>query len=293
VFDLLMSPTRFLFFTGKGGVGKTSLACAIAITLADSGKRVLLVSTDPASNLDQVLEVPLTSSPTAIPEVPGLLALNIDPEAAAEAYRERALGPLRGTVPDDELKRRTEELSGACTVEIAAFDEFTGLLTDDRQIAGFDHVIFDTAPTGHTLRLLRLPGAWSGFLDDNPNGASCLGPHTALAQQRAQFSAAVAALGDPEQTTLVLVSRPDRGAIREAARTSAELSELAMRNQHLVVNGVFSATDRNDSIALALEQRGREALAEMPQALASLPTSTVPLKPFNLVGAGSLRSLLA
>jgi arsenite/tail-anchored protein-transporting ATPase len=254
---------------------------------------VLLVSTDPASNLDHVLGVAVTPAPTPIPAVPGLFALNIDPELAAAAYRERALGSLRGWVPNEEIKQREEELSGACTVEIAAFDEFTSLLTGDECIGAFDHIIFDTAPTGHTLRLLSLPAAWGNFIDDNPRGASCLGPSSALQQQQAKSAEAVAALANSARTTLVLVTRPERGALDEAARTSAELRELAIDNQHVLINGVFTATNRRDTIALALEQRGQEALREMPPALASLPTSSVPLRPFNLVGVDMIRRLLS
>ena len=83
--DVLDNPTPNLFFTGKGGVGKTSVACAVAVRLADAGKSVLLVSTDPASNLDEVFGVGLAAVPTPIPEVPGLSAMNVDPEAAAAA----------------------------------------------------------------------------------------------------------------------------------------------------------------------------------------------------------------
>ncbi len=292
MFALLARPTQYLFFTGKGGVGKTSLACATAVTLADRGKGVLLVSTDPASNLDQVLDVSLSRSPAAIATVPGLFALNIDPEAAAEAYRARALGPLRGVISDEELRRHEEELSGACTVEIAAFDEFTGILTRDERLGRYDHIIFDTAPTGHTLRLLRLPAAWTDFIVANPAGASCLGPTSSLQQQREKYEQAVAALGDSAQTTVVLVTRPDRGAITEAARSAGELSRLGMKNQHLVVNGMFTATDRQDAVAVALEQRGAEALQELPVGLGDLPMSTVPLRPFNLVGVEYIRRFL-
>jgi arsenite-transporting ATPase len=288
----IRSSDALLLLHRKGGVGKTSLACATAIALADDGKHVLLVSTDPASTLDQVLGVTLESVPTPIPAVPRLWALNIDPQAAAVAYRERVRSPLRGRVTDKELRDREEERSGACTVEIAAFDEFTGLLTHDAYGNDFDHVIFDTAPTGHTLRLLHLPAAWSTFLHDNPRGASSLGPHSALTQQQAQYADAVAALGDAERTTLVLVARPERGDLREAARTSVDLLGLGMSNQHLIVNGAFVATDRVDRIAMALEQRGVNALQEMPIDLASLPSSLVPLLPFNLVGVERLRRLL-
>jgi arsenite/tail-anchored protein-transporting ATPase len=291
--DLLAPATRYLFFTGKGGVGKTSLSCATAIALADAGKRVLLISTDPASNLDQALGTSLSTTPRPVGGVAGLSALNIDPEAAAAAYRERALGPLRGVTGDEELARRAEELSGACTVEIAAFDEFTGYLARDRDLASYDHIVFDTAPTGHTLRLLSLPAAWTDFMDDNPNSASCLGPHTALQQQQVQYREAIAALADPALTTLVLVTRPERGALEEAARTSAELREMGMENQRLIVNGRFTATDRSDPVALALESRGAAALAAMPSALAALPSASVPLRPFNAVGIDHLRRLLA
>src|SRR5688572_6429931 len=239
-------PTRVLFFTGKGGVGKTSLACATAIALADSGKRVLLVSTDPASNLDEVLGVQLGQKPTAIPGVPRLLALNIDPGAAAHDYRERMVGPYRGILPEAALNSMEEQLSGSCTVEIAAFDEFAKLLGNRQATEEFDHVIFDTAPTGHTLRLLTLPSAWSGFLADNTTGTSCLGPLAGLQAQQQLYRQTVQSLSDPALTTLVLVARADIAALMEAARTSGELSALGVNNQHLIINGVFRAADLHD-----------------------------------------------
>jgi arsenite-transporting ATPase len=289
--SIVESPTRHLFFTGKGGVGKTSNACATAVALADRGRRVLLVSTDPASNLDQVFGVSIGDQPTPLLGVPGLFAINIDPEAAARAYRERVVGPYRGVLPDDAVAGIEEQLSGACTVEVAAFDEFTELLTPDGPAAGFDHVVFDTAPTGHTLRLLQLPAAWTGFLETNERGASCLGPASALKTQQARYAAAVAALADPQRTTVILVARPDRGALEEAARTAGELAELALRNQRLLVNGVFRATDPSDPLAAALEARGQAALAEMPTVLLGLSRIDIPLQPYNIVGVAALRRL--
>lgn len=288
--SLLHDPPHFLFFTGKGGVGKTSLACACALSLADAGKRVLLVSTDPASNLDEMLGVELSARPRAIPGARGLDALNIDPDAAAEAYRVRVIEQMPADSTDAERGTVREQLSGACTTEIAAFDEFIGLLAGDAD--GYDHVIFDTAPTGHTLRLLSLPKAWTGFLEGNDRGASCLGPHSGLKMQEQRFRAGLAALADPAHTAIVLVTRADLAALREAARTHGELLDLGLGNQRLVVNAVFRATAAGDDVAGALQALGEEALAAMPPSLAGLPQDRVPLRPFDMVGLSALRALL-
>jgi arsenite-transporting ATPase len=288
---LPFAPTRVLFFTGKGGVGKTSLACATAIALADAGRRVLLVSTDPASNLDEVLGVRLSTRPTGVPGVAGLSALNVDPDAAASAYRERVVGPYRGVLPASAVARIEEQLSGACTVEIAAFDEFTTLLADAQRSASFDHVVFDTAPTGHTLRLLALPAAWTGFIDTNATGTSCLGPLAGLQGKRDVYRESLAALVDPDITTILLVARPEATALDEAARTSTELGALGVTHQRLIVNGVFTAASDDDPVALALERRGRAALARLSGRLGDLPRIDVPLRPAALLGADSLRRL--
>ena len=286
----LDAPSRFLFFTGKGGVGKTSLACASAIALANRGRRVLLVSTDPASNLDEVLGVRLTGTPTDIASVPGLAALNIDPAAAAAAYREKLVGPYRGKLPEAIVRSMEEQLSGACTMEIAAFDEFSRLLGEPVATVNFDHVIFDTAPTGHTLRLLSLPGAWTGFLASSTTGNSCLGPLAGLEKQRVIYENAVAALADGGRTTLVLVSRAQRAALAEAERTSDELAAIGVRNQRLILNGLFQAAD-SDPVALALQRRGTEALATAGAFLTRMRLSKVPLRAQNLVGIPALRAL--
>jgi arsenite-transporting ATPase len=280
-----------LFFTGKGGVGKTSVACATAVQLADSGKKVLLVSTDPASNLDEVLNVALGNHPTAIPGLATLWAMNLDPEKAAAEYRERMVGPYRGLLPEAAVKSMEEQFSGSCTLEIAAFDEFSRLLGDPAATAEFDHVIFDTAPTGHTLRLLTLPSAWDGFMQNNTTGTSCLGPLAGLQAQQKLYQDSVRALGDPALTTLVLVARAEPSALREAARTSHELAELGVLNQHLVVNGVFQATDIRDPYAVALQQRGEAALEAMPEGLNGFPRTTIPLSPHGILGLDSLRQL--
>ncbi len=288
--DLVRLATRHLFFTGKGGVGKTSVACATAVALADAGKRVLLVSTDPASNLDEVLGASLGPRPAAVPGAGGLNALNLDPEAAARAYRERVVGPYRELLPPAAVRSMEEQLSGACTVEIAAFDEFARLLGEPSATAEYDHVLFDTAPTGHTLRLLTLPSAWTGFVEQSAFGTSCLGPLAGLEKQRVLYEATVKALSDPARTTMVLVARPELSALAEAARTSAELAALGVRNQRLVVNAVFESRG-DDPLATALERRGRDALAAMPDALRALPRMTLPLRPEALLGVDALRRI--
>lgn len=290
--NFLEHPSRYLFFTGKGGVGKTALACASAIRLAEMGKRILLVSTDPASNLDEMLGVRLSLQAIAVPGVDGLSALNIDPELAATDYRERVIAPYRAIWTEAQIVELQEQLAGACTVEIAAFDEFAELLAGSKKEVPYDHVLFDTAPTGHTLRLLQLPSAWTTFLQSTTRGASCLGPHSGLKMEEARFSAAFSALKDPERTIIVLVTRPDRAALREIARSSVELAALGLHNQQLVINAVFAAADPTDRTAIALEQRGRVALTEMPDRLQDLTQMRIPLRPFNMVGLPALRALL-
>ena len=284
--------TRYLFFTGKGGVGKTSLSCATALKLAEAGKRVLLVSTDPASNLDEVLETKLTNQPTPIAGAPGLDALNINPVDAAAAYRERLIGPMRGLLPEAALRSMEEQLSGSCTVEIAAFDEFSGLIGNPDAAKEYDHVIFDTAPTGHTLRLMSLAKAWDQFLDTNTSGTSCLGPLAGLEKQRVIYEGTVKTLADASATTLLLVSRPQLAALREAERTSKEMRALGVSNQRLVINGIFETKCPEDVTSQAMQQRGLAALAAAQEFIASLPTFIVPLRPINILGIGGLRVLL-
>ena len=288
----LDSPPQFMFFTGKGGVGKTSLACATAVRLADQGSRVLLVSTDPASNVGQVFGVAIGNHITAIPGVVNLSALEIDPPAAAQAYRERIVGPVRGVLPEAVVKGIEEQLSGACTTEIAAFDEFTSLLTDTELTQQYDHILFDTAPTGHTIRLLKLPGAWSGFLKEGGGDASCLGPLSGLQKQRDQYKAAVDALASPTLTRLVLVARAQSSTLREVSRTHQELAAIHFANQYLVINGILPQSEAFiDPLAAAVVLREQQALANMPVILQELPIDHVPLKAFNLVGLASLREL--
>lgn len=283
-------PTRHVFFTGKGGVGKTTTASAVAVALASAGLHTLLISTDPASNLDDVFGLHAGSEPIPVQDLPGLWMANIDPEQAAAAYRERTLAPYRGVLPDSALASMQEQLSGACTVEIAAFNEFTSILASTA--SGYQRVLFDTAPTGHTLRLLTLPSAWSGYAQEHPAGASCLGPLAGLDHQRRQYQAAVRTLADPALTRLVLVARADPGALREAARASRELGELGVANQQLVINGVLR-NPGDDETAQAYTSRQDSALAAAPHGLEDLPVAAIDLVAGELTGVQALHQLLA
>lgn len=280
--------SRYLFFTGKGGVGKTSLSCATALRLAETGRRVLLVSTDPASNLEEVLETRIGSEPTIVAS--GLFAMNINPALAAAAYRERVIGPVRNILPAAVVQSMEENLSGSCTVEIAAFDEFSGLIGGTGIGGEYDHVVFDTAPTGHTLRLMGLAKAWDQFLESNTSGTSCLGPLAGLQKQKEVYERTVRTLADPALTTIILVSRARTSALNEAARTSGELRELGITRQILVLNGIFR-TESSDPVACAWQAREEEALAS--DFLSSIPVSEVPLQPLNILGLDGLRCLLS
>lgn len=281
--------TPYIFYTGKGGVGKTSAACATAVALADAGKKVLLVSTDPASNLQDVLEVELTNVPKVIPTVPNLYACNLDPEEAAKNYREKVVGPYRGKFPDSVIATMEEQLSGACTVEIAAFDEFTSLLANESTINNYDHIIFDTAPTGHTLRLLQLPTAWSGFLEESTHGASCLGPLSGLEKKKSLYSKTVQALSDSTKTTLCLVSRPEVSSINEANRASVELKGIGINNQILIMNGLLKSYVSDDQVSSAFYHRQQHALKSIPAKLKQVPVYSLPFVSYSLTGIENLR----
>lgn len=282
----------FIFFTGKGGVGKTSLACATAVWLADQGKRTLLVSTDPASNVGQVFSQTIGHQITDISTVQNLAAMEVDPMAAAQAYRDRVLDPVRGLMPADVVSSIEEQLFGSCTTEIAAFDEFTGLLTNHELREKYDHIVFDTAPTGHTIRMLELPGAWSGYLEANPDAAANLGPLVGLEKQQHQYSDAVKALSDAALTRLVLVARAQASTLKEVSHTHDELSAIGLQHQHLAINGVLPPfAGENDPLAQSILAREEKALLAMPENLANLPRSQLYLKPFNLVGLEALREL--
>lgn len=288
--DLLKKAPKFLFFTGKGGVGKTSMACSTAVGLAKQGKKILLISTDPASNLDEVLETKLNSTPTPVNGVEGLFAMNINPIVAAYEYRERMVGPYRDVLPAATIQQMEEQLSGACTVEIAGFSEFSKFVGDESIVKDYDHVVLDTAPTGHTLRLLNLPAAWNEFIEDNKTGSSCLGPVSGLSEQKILFEKVVEALKNPERTLLVMVSRAEEMSFKEANRASLELRELGLTNQNLIINGLFESNSE-DTVAKAFDLKSKQAMGKIPAALKELPTTKVPFRPSGVMGLNALKSV--
>lgn len=282
--------TKYLFYTGKGGVGKTSMACATALSLADHGKKVLLISTDPASNLQDVFAMELTNKAMQIPDVPNLFVANLDPIQAAAEYRESVVAPYRGKLPDAVLNNMEEQLSGSCTVEIAAFNEFSNFITNKAIESEYDHIIFDTAPTGHTLRMLQLPSAWSNFISESTHGASCLGQLSGLEGKKSIYKQAVDTLADSKLTTLVLVTRPESAPLKEATRASKELKEIGVQNQILIVNGALTTAD--DKISQKLFEKQQAALASIPSELQELTMYMVPLRAYNVTGLANVRSLL-
>lgn len=285
--------TKYLFFTGKGGVGKTSIACATAVGLADLGKKILLISTDPASNLQDVFGQELNGHGTDISEVPGLVVVNLDPEKAAAEYRESVISPYRGKLPESVIRNMEEQLSGSCTVEIAAFNEFSDFITDEAKQREYDHIIFDTAPTGHTLRMLQLPSAWSTFISESTHGASCLGQLSGLEERKGIYKQAVSTLSDEKATSLVLVARPDLAPLKEAARSSHELNLLGIKNQVLIINGVLQHSDDNDNVTRLLSERQNSTLQNIPEELKGYPMYSVPLRSYNLSNIENIRRMLS
>lgn len=283
--------TKYLFFTGKGGVGKTTTACATATSLAEDGNQVMLVSTDPASNLQDVFQTKLTNKPTTVDGISHLKVANFDPITAAEEYKESIVGPYRGILPDSALVNMEEQLSGSCTVEIAAFNEFANFLTDKEVAEQFDYVIFDTAPTGHTLRMLQLPSAWNNYLDENTTGVSCLGQLSGLGDKKEIYEKAVETLTNATQTSLILVTRPQKAPLIEAERASEELLKLGIKNQLLVVNGLLNNPD--DVISQVIYGEQQSDLEEMPKPLSKLEKYYIPLRPYNVAGIDKLQILLS
>ena len=250
--------TRFLFFSGKGGVGKTSMACTTAVREADRGKQTLIVTTDPASNLADVFEQGIGHKLTPIAGVPNLWAMEIDPDKATREYIDRAMAPLREAFPEQIVAVMEEQMSGPCTAEVAAFDRFVDFIDlPQGQVdaaaavpARFDTVIFDTAPTGHTIRLLELPAEWSRSIDEASTGSgqTCIGPAAAIQDAKHKYERALATMRDPGQTIFTFVLHPEATSIKETARAIGELGKLGIHTHELIINGIIPVEEGVNSL---------------------------------------------
>lgn len=237
-----MNNTQYLFFSGKGGVGKTTMACATAVHYAEKGQKTLIITTDPASNLADVFETEIGHKITPL-GVPNLWGMEISPEKATEEYRERILSPMREVMPDDVMKVLEEQFNSPCTTEIASFDRFVDFIAGDPSNNGerYDIIIFDTAPTGHTIRLLELPVDWSKHIEESAKGSgnTCIGPVASIQESKKRYDEATGLLGDPVRTKFIFVLQPEKTSIYETKRSSEELKTIGVKTIELIINGIL------------------------------------------------------
>ena len=285
--------TQSIFFSGKGGVGKTSLACTHAVRYADEGKRTLIVTTDPASNLSDVFEQEIGHQITPIAGVPGLAAMEIDPDKSTQEYIDRAMAPIRAAFPPQMVQVMEEQMSGPCTAEVAAFDRFTDFLDSPAQDGNaYDVVIFDTAPTGHTIRLLELPAEWTQSIDaaSAGSGQTCIGPAAAIQDAKLKYERALAALRNASFSTFVFVLHPEAIAIRETRRAIGELKKLGINNFRLIVNGIIQADDAEDPLFAARAEMQADYLVQIKREFA-MPQKRMILLPGEIMGVEGLREV--
>jgi len=229
--------TQYIFFSGKGGVGKTTMACATAIHYASQDKKTLIVTTDPASNLADVFEQEIGHKIAQIKGLKNLFAMEIDPDVATEEYKERIIGPFREVMPADVIASLEENLSGPCTTEMASFDRFIDFMEGSE----YDIIVFDTAPTGHTIRLLELPVDWSRHIEQSAKGSgqTCLGPVQTIQDSKEKYDRATALLKDTSRTTFIFVMRPEALSLYETLRASKELETIGIRSGRIIINGIL------------------------------------------------------
>lgn len=231
------------FFSGKGGVGKTTMACATALQFAKDGHKTLIITTDPASNLSDVFETQIGHSIRQLPGSDNLWGMEIDPDEATKEYRERILAPMRAAMPESVLSVMEEQFNSPCTTEIASFDRFVDFMTEEEFGEGlqFDHIIFDTAPTGHTIRLLELPVDWSKHIEESAKGSgqTCIGPVASIQENKKKYDKAISLMADPERTRFTFVLLAEGTSLYETKRAHAELSEIGVANSDFIVNGLL------------------------------------------------------
>jgi arsenite/tail-anchored protein-transporting ATPase len=280
--------TKYLFFSGKGGVGKTSLSSSTAVMFASRGEKTLLVTTDPASNLGDVFEQTVRLQVSEVEGIPNLFIQEINPDDALRAYKDRALAPLRALFPEDVVKAAEEKMSGPCTEEIATFDQFIACMHRPE----YEWVIFDTAPTGHTLRLLELPGSWSRHIDESiaGSGQTCIGSADALLVSKQQYDEAIQALQDATMTTFVFVTQAARLSIDEMLRSSNELKKLGILNQVTIINGVIPEDERSHSYSGRIWRKQEPFIQELANCFGGR-LGIMPLYPDEIKGIDMLKQV--
>ena len=255
---------RCVFFTGKGGVGKTSLACALAVALADRGLPVHLSTADPAAHLAETLQGTLEH----------LQLSRIDPHEVTERYRQQVLA-TKGAKLDAEGRALLEEdLRSPCTEEIAVFQAFSRTVRESRR----QFVVMDTAPTGHTLLLLDATGAHHRDIARQMEGT---GVH---------FTTPMMQLQDPKRTKVLIVTLAETTPVLEAAQLQADLQRAGITPWAWVVNDSVAAAPVT---APLLRQRAAHERQEI-QAVAqghALRHAVVPMCREEPVGLARLRQL--
>lgn len=279
--------SKYIFFSGKGGVGKTSMACTTAYHYASEGKKTIIVTTDPAPNLSDTFGQEIGHKVTKINGIENLWAIEIDPDRAAEEYRENELAPIRGLFDDDILKLVEEQLNSPCTEEIASFDRFVDFVDNDE----YDVVIFDTAPTGHTLRLLELPVDWSSFIDKSAEGTgqTCMGPVENIMGNKDRYDRAVEIMRNKEYTRFLFVLKPETTAVAETKRAIEELQNIGITADLLIVNGIYPEKECIDPFFKKLYDSQLRNLDEIKKI--NLPCIVVPLFNEEVKGFSGLKRM--
>ena len=285
--DILPKPgeTRFIFFAGKGGVGKSTMSCATAVWLAQRGYKTLLVTTDPAPNLSDIFGRAIGHHVTQIDGPKGLFAIEIDPDAASDEYRDRVIAPMRGILDEKGLAGLKEQLNSPCVEEVAAFNKFIEFMNQPE----YDVVIFDTAPTGHTLRLLELPGSWSREIDRG--GSTCIGPSSSLQGANAGYKKALSLLQDTNRTSFIFVLKPEMSSLLETGRSLKELSTLGIKGTCLIINGVLPEQACTDGFFRAIKETENGIIEQINREYGSIPRLLYPMMDTEVIGLVSLEAV--
>jgi arsenite-transporting ATPase len=279
--------TKFIFFSGKGGVGKTSMACTTGIYYADLGKRTLIVTTDPAANLSDVFEQEIGHKITKINGIENLFAMEIDSDEATKEYKERSLAPMREFFDEEMLRIAEEQLSGPCTEEMASFDKFIDFMDED----SFDVIIFDTAPTGHTIRLLELPVDWSRHIEESSKGSgqTCMGPVALIQDNKKKYDKAIGKLRNKEKTDFIFVMQPEQTSLDETIRSSNELKEIGIETGKIIINGLIPKEEAINHFFKSRYNMQQKYLKKAKDVFQNIPIVTMELFDSELKGIDMFR----